>query len=135
MELLFELVLQLVLDIAGQVFFELLTAAGWGSADSPGAERRRPVLAGLGQFSVGVIAGVLSLLAFRTRLVPRPLIPGVSLALSPIATGIVMQRLGDWWSGRGRERPVLFSFWAGAIFALGMALVRFVYLELGWNPF
>lgn len=94
-----------------------------------------PVLAGFGHFLIGLSAGVLSLLVFGTRLLPRPVIPGLSLIASPIATGIAMNWIGDWWSERGRGRPALFSFWAGAIFAFGMALVRFVYLEMGWSPF
>jgi hypothetical protein len=52
--------------------------------------------------------------------------------LSPIGTGIAMHWIGEFWRERGR--PALFSFRAGAIFAFGMALVRFVYLELGWRP-
>ena len=39
------------------------------------------------------------------------------------------------WERRGRERPALFSFRAGAICAFGMALVRFSYFETEWLPF
>lgn len=133
----FELLFQLVLDIAGQILFEVLTSLGWESLkDSVRPERERtPVLAGFGHFLMGLLAGVVSLLVFGTRLVPRPVIPGLSLILSPIATGIAMHIIGEWWRERGRDRPALFSFWAGAIFAFGMALVRFVYLEIGWRPF
>lgn len=46
-----------------------------------------------------------------------------------------MQRLGDLWEERGKPRPVLFWFRAGAVFAFGMALARFVYIELDWSPF
>jgi hypothetical protein len=128
--------LQLVLEIAGQIFFELLTALGWESVDSLRPERKaRPVLARLGQFLMGLAAGILSLLIFGRRLVPRPVIPGLSLVLSPIGTGIAMHLMGERWRERGRHRPALFSFWPGAIFAFGMALVRFVYLEIGWSPF
>ena len=54
---------------------------------------------------------------------------GVSLLLSPLGTGLAMHILGEFWSNRGKERPALFSFRAGAAFAFGMALVRFLYLE------
>jgi hypothetical protein len=49
--------------------------------------------------------------------------------------GIVMHWLGEFWRARGRDTPILFSFRSGAIFAFGMALVRFVYVEMGWRPF
>lgn len=132
----FELLLQLVLEIGGSIFFEVLTGFGWDWVDSRRPEHeRRPVLAGFGQLLMGLLAGVVSLLVFGTRLVPRPVIPGLSLVLSPIATGIAMHTIGEWWRERGRDRPALFSFWPGAIFAFGMALARFVYLEIGWRPF
>lgn len=83
---------------------------------------------------MGSFAGVLSLLLFSARFFARPQIPGLSLVLSPIATGMAMHWLGELWRSRGREAPALFSFRAGAIFAFGMSVVRFVYLELRWSP-
>ena len=93
-----------------------------------------PLLAGLGHFLMGLCAGIVSLLVFGSRVLPRHPIPGLSLILSPIATGIAMHRIGEFWRERGEARPALFTFWAGAIFAFAMALVRFVYLEIGWTP-
>jgi hypothetical protein len=84
---------------------------------------------------MGLCAGIFSLLLFGRRLIARSPIPGLSLILSPIVTGIAMDRIGEFWRERGRDRPALFSFRAGAVFAFGMALVRFVYLEVGSKPF
>lgn len=78
---------------------------------------------------MGVCAGGLSVLIFGRRLVAPGPIPGLSLVASPLATGLAMHWLGELVEGRGRERPALFSFSAGAIFAFGMALVRFLYLR------
>jgi hypothetical protein len=77
---------------------------------------------------MGICAGMLSLFIVGRRLVPHSLLPGVSLMLAPLGTGLAMHWLGELWRDRGKEPPALFSFPAGAIFALGMALVRFVYL-------
>ena len=44
-----------------------------------------------------------------------------------------MHWIGEFWSDRGRDRPALFAFGAGALFAFGMALVRFAVLELEWS--
>ena len=119
----------------GQVLFELVATLGWESVkDSARRERQAtPVLAGTGHLMLGVLAGILSLLIVPRRLAPHSPLPGLSLLASPIATGIAMHWLGEFWRGRGRDRPILFSFRAGAIFAFGMALVRFVYVELGWR--
>ena len=83
---------------------------------------------------MGLVAGVVSLVLIRRRLMPPTRVPGLSLVLSPIGTGMAMHWIGEFWRERGRDRPTLFSFRTGDIFAFGMALVRFVYLELGWSP-
>ena len=129
--------MQLVLEIIGQVLFEFVAALGWESLkDSARREREStPVLSGIGHLLLGVSAGALSLLIIPRRLTPRSPLPGLSLVLSPIGTGIAMHWIGEFWRERSRDRPILFSFRAGAIFAFGMALVRFVYVELEWRPF
>jgi hypothetical protein len=132
-----ELLLQLAIEIIGQVIVELLAAVGLESlADSGIREREsRPVAAATTQFLMGLCAGVLSVLIYSRRLTPHSAIPGLSLLLSPVGTGIAMHWLGEMWRDQGKNPPVLFSFKAGALFAFGMAIVRFVYLELGWRPF
>jgi hypothetical protein len=128
---------QLVLEIVIQIFFEFAAAFGWESLRHSTRRERgmTPLLAGTGHLLLGVFAGVLSLLVVPQRLMPRSPLPGLSLVLSPIGTGIVMYSLGELWRERGWDRPSLFSFQAGALFAFGMALVRFVYIQLEWRPF
>lgn len=130
-EFIFELLVQLIFETLGEVVFELATSLGWESLKDQTRTKREatPLLASIGQFLMGVVAGVLSLVLFGTRLTRRFLFPGISLVVSPLGTGIVMHWLGGFWESRGRDRPVLFTFRAGAIFAFGMALVRFLYLE------
>ena len=119
------------------MFFEIVAAFGWESLkDSVRPERESTlVLAAAGHLLMGLAAGVISLMIVPRRLAPHSPLPGLSLLLSPIGTGVAMHWLGEFWRERGRDRPVLFSFRAGAMFAFAMALVRFVYVELGWRPF
>lgn len=136
-EFLFELLLELILEIAGQVLFEFIATVGWESLKD--ATRRvrgaNPALAAIGHLFMGVLAGVVSVLIVPRRLMPHSPLPGLSLVLSPIGTGIAMNEIGEFWRERRGDRPVLFSFRAGAIFAFGMALVRFLYVDRGWRPF
>jgi MFS family permease len=127
----FEFLFELLIEIVGQIIFEGLTTLGWESLKHSGRRERRsnPVLAAIGHFLMGLCAGVLSLFIIGRRLTPHSPLTGISLVLSPIGTGIAMHWMGEFWRERGRDRPALFSFRAGAIFAFGMALVRFVYLE------
>lgn len=118
------------------MLFEFAVAMGWESLkDSTSPEREaNPLLAGTGHLLLGIFAGIFSLLVVPRRLAPHSPWPGVSLVLSPIGTGIAMHWIGEFWRERGQDRPILFSFRAGAICAFGMALVRFLYVELGWRP-
>ena len=92
-------------------------------------------LAAPGHFLMGAGAGIVSLLIVGRRLTSHSPLPGLSLFLSPLGTGLAMRWIGEFWREREMDGPGLFSFQAGAIFAFGMALVRFVYLELHWSPF
>jgi hypothetical protein len=133
----FELLFELVFEILGQILFEIVLGLGWESLKHASRVERKatPVLAGVGHLLMGLIAGVVSLMVFGRRLTPASALPGLSLVAAPIGTGLAMHWLGGLWNEHGRDRPVLFTFRAGAVVAFGMALARFVYLELHWNPF
>ena len=130
-ESLFELILQLVIEIVGEVVFEFFVALGWESLTDSMRPKRQlpPVMASIGHFLAGLCAGAVSLLVMSQRLSPYSPWPGISLLLAPLGTGLMMHGLGNLWEGRGRSRPVLFSFRAGAVFAFGMSLARFMYIE------
>ena len=126
-----EFLFQIAVEVIGQILFEVLFGVGSESlkhsTDREG--RSHPVRVALGHFLMGVIAGGLSLLLFNERLLARSAYPGLSLLLSPLGTGAAMHVLGARWENDD-ERPRLFSFRAGAIFAFGMAVVRFYYFEI-----
>lgn len=127
-EAIFEVLLQVLIEVVWQVLFEVVTSLGWESlAHSMSRERESdPVLAGIGLLILGVVAGLISLLVLRSRLAPHSVFPGISLILSPLATGLVMHQIGEYWRERGWDRPRTFTFWGGATFAFGMALVRYI---------
>src|SRR2546425_679999 len=87
--------------------------------------RGRPIVAGVGVVLLGGLAGVLTSLIWPARIVrPGPL-PGASLFVSPVITGVVMDRYGQWREDHGVARSYVATFWGGALFAFSMALVRF----------
>jgi hypothetical protein len=126
-----ELLFELALEILGQLLFEIVAGFGWESLkDALRAERHAtPLLAGVGDFLLGVVAGGVSLIVYGQRVTSASAVPGLSLVAAPIGTGIAMHWLGTFWRQRREDRPTLFTFRAGVIFAFAMALVRFVYLE------
>ena len=135
LQIIFEIIFQIIFEIVGQIVFELLASLGWESLKDSWRRQGRahPVLSSIGHLLLGLIAGIISVVIIPQRLAPRSSFPGLSLVLSPLGTGAVMHALGRL---RGEaDKPVFFSFRAGAIFAFGMALVRFVYVGLEWRPF
>ncbi len=124
----------MILEIFGQIIFEIAASFGWESLkDSLRREREAtPFLAGVGQLLMGAAAGGLSLVVFGARLTRPAVFPGISLIASPIGTGLAMHWLGELWRSRGEDRPAMFTFRGGATFAFGMALVRFLYFERPW---
>lgn len=86
-----------------------------------------PVVADAGFFATGAVIGIVSGLDFPGRLMPRAhTIPGISIVLAPLATGVAMHFFGHWRRKRGGHPSRLATFWGGGAFALGVALARFV---------
>ena len=85
-------------------------------------------LAGLGVLISGAAAGVLTSFLLPMRIVRPGPIPGLSLLFSPLISGLVMERYGQWRETRREERSFIATFWGGALFAFSMALVRFLWV-------
>lgn len=129
LEVLFELILPAIFEFLLQLCGELLLELGLRSLGETmlSREERNPVLAGIGYGLMGLIAGGLSLLMFPNAFVRSERFHGISLLISPVLTGFTMAGLGWLWERRAKERLHLDSFAYGFIFALPMAIVRFLY--------
>lgn len=124
-EILFEVVFEFILLTVGEVLVEV----GLRGVSEPfkHAETRNPVLAFIGYGLGGAALGGLSLLIF-----PGPLVRGVgfrggSLIVSPLLAGAAMTGLGWLRRRQGKRLLRLDRFAYGAVFAFGMALVRFLF--------
>jgi hypothetical protein len=132
-----EVLFELVVEVLGEALFAVAGAvvqAAFGEATGEETQSHR-VLAAIGHVVMGGVAGAISLLVLRREVVAHLLIPGTSLIIAPISTGALLELLGRWWVRRGNVRMALFTFWGGFSFALGMAVVRFVYFERAWTWF
>ena len=121
--------LEFLLGVLFEFFAETLFAiAGAALAEAVSDdEQSNPTLAGIGQVLVGVVAGGVSLLLLRRQLMTAPPVPGTSLLVAPVCTGLALRGLGDWSVRRGHVRSALFTFRGGFWFAAGMAATRFSY--------
>ena len=126
-----DFILELLIEAVGEALFELVAYGLTAALGRLVNGQARAFVTRSAQFAGGVVAGLLSLFVFTTRLTPRGPLPGLSLLLAPLATGTVMHGLGEFWQDR-RQRPALFTFTAAATFAFGMALVRLIYFTRPW---
>ena len=129
MEVLFELIIpaifEFLLEFGGELMLELgLRSLGETMVDR---EQRNPLLAGIGYGLLGLIAGGVSLLIFPNAFVRSERFHGIGLLISPVFAGLAMAGIGWLWERGGKERLHLDSFAYGFIFALPMAIVRFLY--------
>ncbi len=133
-----EEILFAILDFLFEVFIE--TLAGYASESSftwffkdlseilSNFEKAYPWFASLIYFLVGICFGGLTLLVFPHHLMRSTRFHGISLLISPLAAGYVMSLIGKKLENSGKtSRFARFQY--GFAFALGMALIRFLFAE------
>jgi hypothetical protein len=125
-----ELILELVLELFGEVIFQVLMEAGLATAhEAAGRKNRNPILATVGYGMLGAILGALSLWLLPMRLFGHAPVSGLSLVVSPLVMGIVMQLWGGLRRARGHRTTNLATWYGGAAFAFGLSLVRFLWIR------
>jgi hypothetical protein len=120
-----EALLEIAVSLVGELFLEL----GWiATSHALRTKRRRQTVLGmLGWFLLGLALGALSALIH-----PAPFVHGAKLRLAilvgaPVAAGLVMRAYGRAARKRGKSPSSLATFTGGAIFALGIHLVRYLW--------
>jgi hypothetical protein len=124
-----------MLEILGEVFFEIAAEAvadfilrsvrnliGESKAISP-------ILAAAGYLILGIGFGILSAFLIPHPLMHRSKFHGASLVVSPVLTGLIMSQVGRMLRRRGKAPLQLESFWYGFSFALGVAIIRFLFVS------
>jgi len=121
----FEFLLGVLFEFVAETLFAI---AGSALAEAMGDDKQsNPTLAGIGHVLMGIVAGAISLMLLRRQLIAAPPVPGISLLVAPVCTGLALRALGDWSVRRGAVRSALFTFRGGFWFAAGMAATRFTY--------
>ena len=124
-----------ILEILGEVFLEvcleflasLLVRVGRRAISTPPRQGR--FFTGFLFAVFGASAGLLSVRIFPHPLVHPSRFHGMSLLISPIITGLVMFATGRLELRLGRKPTQIETFWIGFVFALALAIVRFVLVK------
>jgi hypothetical protein len=102
---------------------------GFGQSLRP-RRRAHPILAGVSAFLLGGLIGSITSWLWPVRLFSPGPVRGLSVVVTPILNGILMHWYGTWRERRGSERFFLATFWGGAMFGLGVSLVRLLMIGL-----
>lgn len=124
----FEFLFEIFGEFLLQVFGELLFEYGFRFLAAPFEKRPHPWIAAAGYVIFGLLLGALSLLVFPHNFVPRPW-RLANLLLTPLAVGAAMSLLGAWREGRGQRVLRIDRFAWGYLFALAVAVVRFLFAD------
>lgn len=127
LEFLVESIIELAIELVFYGGGELLVEGVARLLGAPFGRRGRnhPVAAGAGLLLLGAMLGLASYWVWPYRVVASGPYPGISLLISPVVNGLLTQALGTWRANHDRPRTYLSTFWGGALFAFGMAGVRF----------
>lgn len=129
MEILAEIflfVVQLVLEVFAEALLELGLS---GLKQALGRANRNPLLAAIGYLILGGVVGGISIWLWPQRLLRSAPVPGLGLLLSPLAGGAAMEAWGRFRRSGGHATTNLATFLGGAVFALGYAMVRFIWVR------
>lgn len=124
---LLHLILNALLELAGELFMDLITRALAEVIWPP--EVSSPLLGCLGYLLLGALIGVVSLHYFPHPLVHPSRFHGVSVLVSPVLVGLAMSAVGSSLRKREKEVVQIENFGYGFTFAFGMALIRFFFVR------
>lgn len=125
MEFFVELLLEFIIQVVGEVLFEL----GLHSMGEPFRKQPNPWLAAIGYAMFGLILGGISLWLLPHHMVAGVVWRRVNLLITPIAVGLCMSSLGSWRSRQGQTVLRIDRFSYGYLFALSFALVRLAWAK------
>ena len=129
LEFILELLFEFFGEVLLQILFEALAEAGLQfvrNARDRNAETSR-WRAALGYALLGAIVGGISLAVFPHSIMRTTNGRIVTLLLAPVASGLAMSIIGAWRQKRGQQVLGIDRFAYGYLFALVMAIVRFVW--------
>lgn len=129
MEILFELIVEVLAEVVLQIVAEALFEFGFYSLAEALNRRRRssPFLASIGYLLWGGIIGALTIIIFPALMIKNPILRVLNLLISPIIAGSAMSAIGSLRKRKGQDLLRIDSFLYGALFAFGLAIVRFLY--------
>ncbi len=124
-----EFLIELFGEILIQFVAEALAEAGMHSLFDRRDYKPNPWLAGLGYALLGAVAGGITVWLLPNHMVHSEALRKLNLLVTPLAAGGMMTLFGSWRAKRGDPVLRIDRFAYGYVFALSLALVRFVFAQ------
>jgi hypothetical protein len=125
MEVLFELIIEILVQGGAELIIEILYHMGVRGSSS--YKKPHPVLGAILWFFAGAITGGISVLVLPYYFLHNHTLRVAYLFLVPLLLGALMAFVGKTRTAKGQDIVPLDKFTYAALFAFGMALVRFYY--------
>lgn len=127
MEIIAEIIFSFIGEVFIQIIFELFAECGISAFSKDTNPKHRPFFAAIGYFILGAIAGGISLLILKNQFIADPTLQIANLIAMPLVAGFIMMQIRQRKLRSGKIVVRLDSFTYGAVFAFGMALVRYIW--------
>lgn len=129
MEIIFEFIFSFLIELFGQVLFELLAESGLRSiSNALGMSKpKKKYLSLLGYILLASVGALVSIFFFKEHFIKNESLRIINLFITPIILGMIMKFRGKKLEGNDLESIRLDSFWYGYVFALTFALIRYFY--------
>lgn len=126
MEALFEIVFQFAGEILLQMAMQCLAELGAHSLHDTIKTTRNPILSTIGFALWGALLGAISLLIFSRSPIADIHVREINLLVTPLIAGATTALIGRARARRGQDLVRLDRFGYAFVFALAMAIVRFL---------
>lgn len=129
MDIIFEFIINFVVELGGPLLFELLAELGLRSSAHVLSKDKEihPFFSLLGYVSLAFICASISIAIHRGHYIKDINHQYLNLAISPVIIGLIMKYRGHYLKGKDKKAIRLDSFWYGYAFALTFSLVRFYF--------
>lgn len=124
-----EFLIELFGEILIQFIAEVLAEAGLHALNDWRNSKPNPWLAGAAYALLGAIAGGITVWLLPDHLVRNEVLRRLNLLVTPLAAGGMMVLVGAWRARRGDPVLRIDRFAYGYVFALSLALVRFMFAQ------
>lgn len=125
--------IEFLIEIFGEILLQFIASAlaeaGLHTFNDWRNYKANPWLAGAGYALIGAIAGGITVWLLPNPMLHNEALRKLNLLVTPLASGGMMALVGAWRAKRGDPVLRIDTFAYGYVFALALALVRFVFAQ------